>query len=400
MIDVNNIPGYKATWWGIVRIAFWVALFLTAASIYLPSAPENTPFEASPHNPRLRLTATIAEDPRFVLKLPRQEGVNIAWITDSSGAIFPPDKFVAEADYKDTKLIPSLVLDRLQKMGKQKDIGIDLNIQPGLRALENYSSAAAAIESKPDAIVMSFNPFWLMNGYEIHKRRAHLNRASALWAEHPPAWPWLVTMASPANNLWSALGRKYAIISDMGLYKGRIEALLPHIAPQPAAEPAGDKVQLIKSNVVFWACFGTLKEDCTKIIHPSGKGLDNRLWYREMLKLSDMNSMGLAADIWQKTIDMLIHSGIPSYIYMMPVGPDVKGDAAAYDKLQDFEAFLQDYAKRYEGTNIHITPRIPADIQKSIKFRPDDSAHVITPGKLDYYLAQQIWPIINSPKGR
>src|SRR5215213_9604670 len=108
MINANNIFGYKATWWGIIRIAFWVALFLTAASIGLPSAPENPPFDAAQHNPRLRLTATIAEDPRFTLKLPRQEGLNIAWITDSSGAIFPPDKHVAEAEYKDTKLIPSL----------------------------------------------------------------------------------------------------------------------------------------------------------------------------------------------------------------------------------------------------------------------------------------------------
>ncbi|MEZ0260797.1 MAG: hypothetical protein ACAH80_07295, partial [Alphaproteobacteria bacterium] len=226
MINADNIFGYKATWWGIIRIAFWVALFLTAASIYLPSAPENVPFEESPRNPRLRLTATIAEDPRFMLKLPRQEGLNIAWITDSSGALFPPDKYVAEAKYKDTKLISSFVLDRLQKLAKSENIGIDLNIQPGLRSLETYSSVAGALESKPDMIVLSFNPFWNLNGYEIHKRRAHLNRASGLWAQHPPAWPWLVTLASPANNLWSALGRKYAIISDMRLYKGRIETLL------------------------------------------------------------------------------------------------------------------------------------------------------------------------------
>lgn len=400
MITVDNIMGYKATWWGIIRIAFWVAFFLTAASLYLPSAPENVPFEASPRNPRLRLTATIAEDPRFMLKLPRQEGINIAWITDSSGAVFPADKYVAEAEYKDTKLIPSLALDRLQKLARTDNIGVDLSIQPGLRSLENYSSVAAAIESKPDMIVLSFNPFWLLNGYEIHKRRAHLNRASGLWAEHPPAWPWLLTLASPANNLWTALGSKYAIISDMSLYKGRIEAMLPRFpTPQAANKPAEqeDRVQLIKSNVVFWVCYGALREKCLPIVKPTG-GVDNKLWYREMLKLSDLQSYGMARDIWQKTLDMLAHSGIPTYIYMMPSGPDVKLDDAAYEKLQEMEKLLELSADRYKDTNVHITPRIPPDVLRTMKFRPDDSAHVITQGKFDHYLAQQIWHIIEQDK--
>jgi hypothetical protein len=115
-----------------------------------------------------------------------------------------------------------------------------------------------------------------------------------------------------------------------------------------------------------------------------------------MLKLSDLGSYGMATDIWQKTLDMLAHSGIPTYIYMMPVGPDVKADEAAYEKLQEMEMKLEQSGVRYKGTNVHITPRIPPDVLRSMKFRPDDSAHVITPGRFDHYLAQQIWHIIGN----
>jgi len=82
----------------------------------------------------------------------------------------------------------------------------------------------------------------------------------------------------------------------------------------------------------------------------------------------------------------------------MPSGPDVKLDAAAYEKLQEMEMMLQQSADRYKGTNVHITPRIPPDVLRTMKFRPDDSAHVITQGKFDHYLAQQIWHIIGQNK--
>jgi hypothetical protein len=402
MSDMNNIVNYKASPAGLARIFLWTLFFLWLAGALLPPASEHVPFMENAKGTRLRPVATIVEDPRFIRDdLQPLPGRRIAWITDSTSAIFPPGRAIADAAYADATLVPALVLDLLNAPPRRADASIDLNIQLGMRSIESYSSVAAALLEKPDLVVLSFNPAWMLSRHEIHKRDAHLNRASSLWARHPESWAWLPLLASPANHAWAIGAQHLRILRQSALYKGRAEALLPAFSPGAtgtAPEADAGKVQLVRSGVVFWVCFAALStEECGRIIRP-GAGLDNRLWYRELMKLADLGGDGFSGWAWRNTLVILRQSGIPTLIYAIPVPADLRDDPAAYEKMQRVHELLDKLRAEYEGTNIQIIPRIPPEVVKTARFRPDDGIHLVTPGKFDDYLADRIWHILQQQK--
>ena len=399
MIDINNIPGYKASYAGILRILCWTAFFLALASHFLPPITENGPFIANTKGTHIRPVVTIPEDPRFIRDdLPALKGFNIAWIGDSTSAIYPPDKTIPDANYEEVKLVPAHVLGLLEKLASRKDINIDLNLQPGARSVESFSAVAAAIQSKPDLIVLSFNPVWTFEGYEIHKRQAHLNRASALWAHYTESWPWLALLASPANNLWALAAQPFKILRQSTLYKSYFTGLMPDFTKSRLPVRDMDKLQHMRSGLVFWVCIGKMGNDCPKVMQPNNTDLDNKLWYRELFKLEDVDGEGFTWWAWRNKLAILRQSGIPTLIFDEPLGDDIKQDPEAYENLKRIQDILKDFRQKYNGTNIHIIDRIPEDIVKSATFRSDDSIHMVTEGKFDDYLAQQIWLMMKGTK--
>lgn len=385
-----------ATWGGIARIMLWALAFLYAAGALLPKPDEPMPFMGGAATKDVRAVATIPEDPRFVRFPPRHAGLNIQWINDSTGAIFRTDPDMPFGGYTDTQLVAALARDAIaQKTGS--DIGIDANIQPDMGPVEMYSSVAAAIAQKPDMIVLSVSPYWVFNGYEIVKRQAHLNTAPALWAQHMASWPWLITLASPANNLWAMAAAHIPVIRDSSAYRGIVERrkmMLPQKL-RPATAAGVDLSSGTRSTLGFWVCEGALKGDCDAIRDDSGKRVNLRTWYGQMMDISELDGHGMTQAAFAKTLSILHDSGIPSLVYRIPVPKEMTDNPGSRAQIDKIEAVMQAYAAQYKDSNIHIVPQVPEDIVATATFRENDnSAHMTDAGQYPAWLAGRVADIL------
>lgn len=374
----------------------WALAFLYAAGALLPKPEEPMPFMGGAATADARAVATIPEDPRFLRFPPRHAGLNIQWINDSTGAIFRADPDMPFGGYTDTKLVAALARNMIaDKTGS--DTGIDVNVQPDMGPVEMYSSVAAAIAERPDMIALSVSPFWAFNGYEIIKRPAHLNSAPALWARHMASWPWLVTLASPANNLWAMAAAHIPVIRDSSAYKGIVERrkmMLPQKL-RPATAAGVDLSSGTRSTLGFWVCEGALKGDCAAIRDDSGKRVNLRTWYGEMMDISDLDGRGMSQAALEKTLSILHDSGIPTLIYRIPVPRELTNTPGSRAKIDKIDSVMQAYQARYKDSNIHIVTQVPDDIVATATFRENDnSAHMTDAGQYPAWLAARVTEIL------
>lgn len=381
----------KTDWPSLLRIIFWAVFFLYNASATLPEVQENNLYARAVAGTRVTPVTTIDNDPRFIrddLPLPTKNGVRIAWITDSTGVIYLPDRSILNTMYADLKFISVHVLKLLEEKRGLKDASIDISPILAVKTIENLSAVAALIETRPQMIVMSLNPTWIFYGYEILSKKAFLNKASALWIKHSETWPWMLMIASPVNHLWALAGQHFKIIRQSTLYK-------PMFQPPPPEEDGTKKKQSRKkiSDTIFWVCSSSTKENCETILIADQKH-NMEFVYNEFFKLSDPASNGFAAWSLQNTLDILEKSGIPTLIYTAPASEKIKKDAEAYKKILLINDAISGLRKKYEGTNIRIIDRIPENIQRSATYLNNDNFHIVAPGKLDDFLADEIWHTI------
>lgn len=386
---------YGASWGGLLRITFWTAFFIWLAGHYAPPPPKpSLVYLGVAATKQVRLVATIPEDPRYVSFPPKQEGTNIYWVQDSTVAVHHPDPDEPRVDL-DTVLVPTYVLDILHSFAGRKDIGFDVNAQPYLGGVEFYSAAAAAIAAKPDMIVISVSPFNLFTSHEIIQRPAHLSRASSLWAKHPQSWGWMLFLPSPANHLWALAGQWLPLVRDASLYKGFIDRLAYRLPKQvwPQRVKQSRDIGGVGRRIVFWFCEGNLKEECPSFFTPEGKTRDMLIWYREKLRAADIAGTGITRSAWEKSLEILRDSGIPTLIYNIPVGNFISAPET-YANLPKIEAILKESAEKYKGTNVQIIPAIPDEIVKTVRFRYGDSEHLAQEGHFPRFLAEQIWAVM------
>ena len=391
------MTAYKASWGGLARIALWAAFFLWLAGTLAPEPPPpSSRYLGIAETKQVRMVATIPEDPRYVEFPPQRKGLNIYWVSDSTVAVHHATDAAPLVEL-DTALVPTFAVKNLQNFLGRQDVFVDVNAQPYLGGVEFYSAAAAAIAAKPDLIVLTVSPFNQLTSHEIVQRPAHLSRASALWARHAKSWPWLFFIPSPANNLWGALGQRFLLIRDASLYKSYLDKFfdkLPHAEKSDNIRTLGG----VGRRLVFWFCEGLIKQECPDYFYAGGKKQDMLVWYREKLRVSDIDGKGLTQDAFGKSLEILKDSGIPTLVYQIPVGNFVSAPDT-YANLPKFDAILETARAKYAGTNVHIIAKLPDDITRTVRFRVGDSEHISFEGQYPGYIAEQIWNILQQSTG-
>ena len=73
---------------------------------------------------------------------------------------------------------------------------------------------------------------------------------------------------------------------------------------------------------------------------------------------------------------------------------------ALAQKIDELTAMLDKEQERLKGSNVKIISHIPEDIRKTMEFRKSDDYHIHNEGKLDDFLAREIWLMLkeHSPK--
>ena len=94
--------------------------------------------------------------------------------------------------------------------------------------------------------------------------------------------------------------------------------------------------------------------------------------------------------MFEKALAELKSSKIPTIIYAPPLDEFYYTDPNSMKELQNVLDYLGVKETELKDTNIRIIKEIPKSIRKTLPFCAD-GFHLKSTGKLDEYLAEQIW---------
>ncbi len=383
---------YHPTPAGLVRILFWTIFFLWLSTEFLP--PVKITGISRKH---VKSTLVVPmrlnnNDPRWLrddfLAFPETGVTEVAWITGSSIVIRNQGK---------TRLLPELV-----GQNARNSHGLEMKTymysQNARRLLDTYTMVKDALLRKPDAMVIIINPFWEYNGKAIFFRPSVFNHGAQLWWNKYD-WPMQFMLTSPANHLYSTIGRQIPLVAarldyarllrkEVGWTAGIAQVdrgLKKHIRHQPR-----NKKRLSQS-LQFWIMHGDLAPHIGKL--DDGGQLDARAWQSTAISLADTHP-----DSWQDTLlhqlfESVRNSGIPTLVYLAPVSLAMNETYAvsAYNSVSNAFHLLK---LEYEGETLKFIERFPKRIKETLVFR--DYLHLSSPGALPAYLSDQLLELITS----
>jgi hypothetical protein len=390
------LPFYSPTWAGVCRSAAWCLVFLWLFGKLVPPLPEEPPLHELTDSTNVIPMLTIFDDHRTVREdyVADKRKRHIAWLSDSSATIIPPDQVIESADTRDMRLVPKMVSETLQKKYGLHDFDVPLYLRLGMRPVDNLVFALQALKEKPDFIVMSVNHIWTFSHYQIANKTSSFNLAPSLWAHRPDLWPMILMFCSPSQNLWALAGDRFDIIREASPFKNHLEKKYGGDIPSPIA------LGVPKTNVHFWVVMNVLHGNEGPVATADGKIKVNAM-YREVINdNAPYDDASLAAGSFRRTVDILKESGIPVLIYAHPVSDYFYGFPETAKKIHETEDFLSKMGQELAGTNVRIISQVPEDVRKSIVFRKNDDFHADAPGKLNAFLAKEIWSMMKSEKNR
>lgn len=395
------LRSFAPGWGSVARMALWCLLFLWLFGKLVPAMPEKIPLANAEAGTPVVPMLTIFDDHRTVREdyRPDPKKLHIAWISDSSGVIIPPDRKLTELPSQDYRTIPEHVAAALKKRHKMPDFDVPLYLRLGSRPLDNLVFSLLALKEKPDLIVMPVNHVWTFGPFQIMNKNTSLNIAPLLWASHPALWYMIPVFCSPLENLWALAGNRFSIIRYASPFKDILEETFagPLKAMGAYAGPAPIVLGVPMLNIKFWIVMNILHGDPAKVVDSTGN-LNAQLYYIQIISHSAPgNAASFSSVAFQDMLAAFRESGIPVLIYEHPVSDYFYDSPETNPKIKETQDFLAKTAEDLKGSNIHIISRVPDPVRKSIAFRKNDGYHAQTdPVKFDDFLADQIWLMLKN----
>ncbi|MBI1216872.1 MAG: hypothetical protein GC185_13800 [Alphaproteobacteria bacterium] len=387
--------GYEAGWQGVARACLWCLFFLVVAGGLAPHPAEEIPFTKAAAGTPVVPMVTIADDHRLIREDVKRdpEKLDILWISDSSGVLIAADKDFVTAGEDDTRILPAFVARDLQDRYGLKNFTIHFYAQLGMHPVDKLIFTLEALRRKPDLIVMPINPFYDFSHYKVMGQNAPLQLAPRAFADRPALWPLGLAIVSPSNGLLTLAGDRLRVICEAGPIKREVERNLLSRFSLLTHGNAGEEAKFDSplNNVGFWIAYELLGGDVSRITGRDGKPSQQMLNQRVMESGSPLLRHSLATESTRRVMDYLRQSGIPALLYTMPLGDPYYLSPSSANALGNIRDYLRAENRAHEKGTLRLIPEIPANIRRTITFRPGDNTHITEPGAFDDYLARQIW---------
>jgi hypothetical protein len=385
------IPFYTPSWPGLARSIIWCFLFLWLAGRVIPPLPEEIPLQEATKGSNVIPMLTIFDDHRTVRQdyTPDPKKRHIAWITDSSGVIIPPNEQFETAPPQAYRTMARAASQILQTKYKMKDFDVEIYPRLGMRPVDSLVFALLAMRQTPDIIVMPINLVWTFSHYQIANKTSSFNLAPKLWVQHPALWYMMPLFCSPTQLMWAALGSHFDIIEQASPFKNYLSKKY-NAGRRPAVV-----LGLPKTNVWFWIVMNILDGNAERVVNEKNKMQTNML-YREVISHNvPGDPRSFATLSFESMLDILKKKGLPVLVYTSPVSNYFYGFPESAAKIKETEDYLDRTSRQLEGSGIRIISKVPDDVRKSMAFRKNDGFHSDDPGKLNDYIASQIWLMMN-----
>jgi hypothetical protein len=361
-----------------MRIASWAVVFLLLASLLLPSRvpllapapgrllPPLVPMLLAPGE-----TGWVRSDLTSFSNTADDHPV-VAWIAGSSAWVGHPERQPIS--------LPQLVADSL---------GRDTGLQPSIpfyfqnsrRILDTEVLLGHAISMRPDAIVLTVNPFWAFNNKAVlFKNQLLIHGAGNWWTGRH--WPRQLAMVAPRLHVQEHLGRHVARAGRSGEFQRWVDrSITPSLAP---ASPrwTGRRVQPLAQ----WIRLGRFD------VWPPGRVPVESHWFWQgaVISQADTDRDTWAARLVGQMLRNLETSGIPTLVYCAPVSPrlaEFPPAAAGHARVLDA---LVELRSEHQGPRLRIIVELPPEVAEGLAFR--DLLHLRQGGaeRFPDHLAEQL----------
>lgn len=364
----------------LLRIALFTLALLVLAALLLPAVPVRATFDDDLAGTGITPMATSSNDSRWVrddiATFPVTDRPRVAWISGSSVLI--RDGLSVQ------RVIPDLVN---QALAQPADLY--MYTLTGQRALDTYLLTQDAIARQPDLLVLTINPFWILNEQAVYYKANLFNRGASLWWNSRD-WSKQLLLVPPSAHLWNIAGRHLPIIARRYDYQ---RALLTRVrGPRTGGSTQQESKQPARAfdysqPLTFWIAQRKYKGDLSELA-PDGADLNVALWQAEAMIASHPDSGVMPRELLEDLLQTIADSGIPAVLYMAPVAPELLENAAAAATYATLKARFQELTAPHQGPGLQILTDVPADISNSLEFA--DYLHLREPGRLPAWLAARI----------
>jgi hypothetical protein len=364
--------GYAPTRWSLARIAAFAVVGLLVTSLIVPNrisdildGKYNGLATKSVRSVALPLADTRGFEPT---KRPKQ--FRVAWIGGSE---------TLGVGVGHRAFIPGRTARNIGKVDGKR-ISTDVFYLDAIRLSDELSALGTALASKPDMVVVSLNPVWVMNDVAVQQWN-YLDGNLALHASSSPAaWPIIASLVSPGDVGWKVLSRLSSAVDDRYDWGVRlnektdgISFLHPVKHPKPVKQTELGALALRRPVDFFLehAMAGRSEPD-----DPLASQL--LVLEREVESSSAFNKSVLRA-----MFDLIDRAGVDAYFYVPPINPEIYATPAAKEYIAELRKML---AEATAGrTNAHLVfdtqglqDRIPAttefeDLVHTLDPRPEAS---------------------------
>lgn len=358
--------GYQPTRWSLARIAAISAVALALAPVVVPSRPADTrdaPYNRGLATPAARNVTLPLGDTRGFGPTPRPKAFRIAWVGGSE---------VLGVGAKHRAFIPAVVTDQIGSVD-DKLVSTDIYFLNAIRLVDELTAMTAAVATKPDLVVVSLNPFWVLNDLAV-QQWGYLDGVLALHLRgSPTAWPVAASLVSPGDAGWKLLSVLSDAVNerfDWGVDLTERTSDLSFLDQVENAEPASPTplARLAERRPVdfFFA----------RDIASEG-GVDLTATQLRLLKREIDSTSSFNQTVLSQMVGIARRSGIDTYFYMPPIAPDAYRLPAAKEYLDVLRDRLAAATGDQTGAHVVFDPQGLQDRVPTTAY--EDTIHVLDP---------------------
>jgi hypothetical protein len=320
--------GFVVTTWSLVRIGLIAVVGLVVAGLVIPSHPADladSPYSALATKDTRNVSLPFGDTRGFQPTSP-SHAFRVAWVGGSE---------TLSVGKGHRGFIADMVGDRLGQVDG-KNVSTDVFYLDAIRLADELAAMSSAIESKPDVLVISLNPVWVLNDLAA-QQWGYLDGTLARHSTWPPSrWPVAASFVSPGDVGWKALSRlspsAIADRYDHGVELADKTSDLTFLdSVEGVAPPELTELQALGAKRPVDFFFNQYLQG-----RSAGMSLTEAQFAilgREVASKSAMNRT-----ILREMFEMARRAGVDTYFYMPPINPEVYAEpqAKAYlDQLRD-----------------------------------------------------------------
>ena len=371
---LRSVVGYVPTPWSLVRIACFAVLGLVLGALVIPEQPGD--ISVSPYNrirgsERSQVVSLPLGDPRGFRPTSHPRAFKIAWVGGSELLGVQPGR---------AAVIPGLVNNRIRRVDGRRTT-TDIYLLNAMRLADELAAVKSAAATKPDLMVISLNPVWVLNDLATQQwdYLDGLTARNSLWP--PSSWPVAASLLSPGDLGWEALSGVFGPVNDRLFWGTEATAMTEDLSflddvpgsEEPPPTGLGRLAGILPVN--FWRTYYDAPG-------PDASGTELRF---RLLQSGVRSDSSLNQRILQEMFATARRSGVDTYFYVPAIAPEAYSRARGARTIQTLRKQLAEATKGETNDHVAFDPqglqdRVPPTPYRDFihKFNPRPEVRVLT----------------------